>query len=101
MDGQSGRDIEQLPAGTDSVRILGDSEPLAEAIVKAVSGATGCDPLELPPLDRTIDTDALNMLLRDRARTGPVMLQFQYAGFEVSTDGSVVAVTDLNQDESS
>jgi hypothetical protein len=99
MDGQSSRDREQLPAGTDSVRILGDSEPIAEAVVKVVSGAADCDPLELPPLDRTIDTDALNTLLRDRARTGPVMLQFQYAGFEVSTDGSTVAVTELGQDE--
>ena len=101
MDGQSGRDMEQLPADTDSVRILGDSEPLAEAIVKAVSGAANCGPLELPPLDRTIDTDALNLLLRDSTRASPVMLQFQYAGFEISTDGYIVAVSDVDHDEPS
>lgn len=63
------------------------SRPVSEAIVSAVSHASDRDPLELPPLQRTIDTDALDSMFSraavDRSRCLGE-LTFEYAGHRVT-----------------
>jgi hypothetical protein len=54
-------------------------------IVEAVARTSGGDPLELPPLQGTVDTDALDALYADAsddAGSAPAM-RFSYAGYQV------------------
>lgn len=55
----------------------------AERIIHSVAEQTNTDPLELPLLYKTIDTDALDAFLT-KAETGEI--QFQYAGQTVSVE---------------
>lgn len=59
------------------------------AIVEAVAAATGRDPLELPPLEASIDSDALNafVLSGTSKSANGVRVTFDYADTEVSMDG--------------
>ncbi|SFG10417.1 hypothetical protein SAMN04488063_1431 [Halopelagius inordinatus] len=52
------------------------------AVVEAVSAAVETPPLELPPLARAIDPDALNALFTD-SRPGS-QVEFRYAGCVVT-----------------
>lgn len=60
----------------------------SERVVRVVADETGVDPLDLPPLYDTIDTDALNAAV-DGLESGSV--RFDYAGLSVTVggDGSV------------
>lgn len=79
----------------DVVRLdwTGFDEP-SSGIVEAVARATDLRPTELPPLHRTVETDALNVLLSsDGADVGaPLRVSFRYAGrlVTVSATGDVV-----------
>ena len=61
------------------------SEPPTVAVVEAVAAATDRTPTELPLLQNTLDTDALNALLT--GETASVTISFQYAGVIVSASG--------------
>lgn len=56
------------------------------AIVEAVAAVTNHPVTELPPLQRAIDTDALDTLLT--GRTASVTISFQYADATVRVDGN-------------
>jgi hypothetical protein len=64
----------------------------AERVVRVVADEADVDPLDLPPLYSTIDTDALDTVI-DTVPTGSV--QFRYAGYYVTVEGDgSVEVTD-------
>jgi hypothetical protein len=74
-------------ANSATVRHGGEeSDRPAVMIVEAVSAATGRPTAELPPLQETIDTDALNALLN--GQPSAVTVSFRYAGTVVSVSGN-------------
>ncbi|MCU4975984.1 hypothetical protein OB955_25245 [Halobacteria archaeon AArc-m2/3/4] len=58
------------------------------AVVSAVAEASGADPLELPPLGRAIDPDALNELFTGRSESTVAEVTFQYADYDVTVRGN-------------
>ena len=58
-------------------------EPPSERVVRGVSNAAGCDPLELPPLFGAIDPDALDATIRSLS-DGTV--SFRFVGYDVTVD---------------
>lgn len=70
-------------------------ESMIALIVDALAEATGADPTEMPPLERTVDTDALEQLV---ARSG-TSVSFEHAGASVSvTEDGVVQASPLPVD---
>jgi len=66
-----------------------NKETPVTAVIEAVAEATDSDPLDLPPLYESVDSDALNTLFKGSETS--VQVVFQYAGFEVVVqDGEVV-----------
>lgn len=62
------------------------------AIMEAVSALKGSDPVDLDPLHRTADPDAIDELLAgDNPENGPFEISFQYASIRVSArrDGTI------------
>ncbi|UPW00076.1 hypothetical protein M0R88_16370 [Halorussus gelatinilyticus] len=63
----------------------------SEAVVLAVADARNCDPVELPPLNDTLDPDALDALFAEtvagRPRTGG-RITFEYDDCTVAVFGS-------------
>lgn len=66
----------------------GDETTPVYAVVTAVASVTGEDPCDLPPLARTVDPDALNVLLSSAAVADETTVQFEYAGQTVVVRGS-------------
>jgi len=68
----------------------------SESVIRAVSAATGKDPMSMRPLSRVIDPDALDQLFTPRERVGPdapeSCVTFQYVGCTVIVwaDGRIV-----------
>lgn len=58
-----------------------NKETPVTAVIEAVAEATESDPLDLPPLYESVDSDALNTLFNGSETS--VQVVFQYAGFEV------------------
>lgn len=90
MDGnQTSTDPGDVPLGTDR------SEQPSVAIVETVAMATDSDPLEMPPLHRYVDVDALDALVagsEDRPE-GHVRVSFRYDGVDVVVrDGGRVEI---------
>ena len=71
----------------------GVAEPISSAIVDAVAAAAGVDPLELPPLNRSIDPDALDALFApgvgDSYQTGTVECRHGDYEIRVVCDGDI------------
>ncbi|AGB39220.1 DUF7504 family protein [Natronococcus occultus] len=70
------------------------------AIIKRVANETGISPLELPPLNETVDVDALDRLLEDGDPDRPwPTLVFRYVDYRVrvGADGEI-EVTDPDED---
>lgn len=70
----------------------GDESAVATSVVVSVAAVAGVEPLSLPPLQQSIDTDALEAVVGvDRARGADVTVRFTYAGYRVTVeaDGSV------------
>ena len=70
-----------------------DAVPPSVAVVETVSDATGIDPIELPTLNDSIDTDALDALCSGDSRdTREITVSFLYADCEVTVlaDGTVL-----------
>jgi hypothetical protein len=55
-------------------------------IVETVAAATGRPTIELPPLQGTLDTDALDTLLNGRQSS--VTVSFRYADTAISVNGN-------------
>lgn len=77
---------------TNSTENFHGPDAAIEAIVNAVAAAEGTSPLELQPLARVIDPDAIGALVR----TGEdVTVEFAYCGYRVCVSGDgVVTVSD-------
>lgn len=73
------------------VTVTWTSEPEstpATTVISAVAEVTDSDPIELPPLYHTIETDALNRLFLSKRSDPEIQVSFQYEGCEVTIDGS-------------
>ena len=71
------------------------------SIVLAIATIEGVDPADLPPLDYTVDTDALDALFGSRDGRGARMdgsLTFEYEGYRVTTASEEI-VFDPSPDE--
>jgi hypothetical protein len=70
------------------------------AIVEAVAAATNREPIDLPPLQETIEADALGTLLDGRSSS--VTVSFRYADTDVSAtgDGSIEVRVDRHPEGS-
>ncbi|WP_170977470.1 HalOD1 output domain-containing protein [Halorussus salinisoli] len=79
-------------------RHVGDESP-TEAVVNAVAAARDCEPTDLPPLNDTIDPDALDGLFADTI-TGPAReggrIVFEYGGCTVTLLGTGDVRVDVN-----
>lgn len=76
-------------ADTEGIRrAWRDVDRPSEAVVELVADATDSDPLELPVLHDTVDTDALDALYgTDDEQLRDVAVEFSYAGFDVTVAG--------------
>lgn len=76
---------------------FGEDPSVASSVVTAVARANGVDPTELPPLQETVDGDALDALFAS-SETGPggPKVVIHYAGYLVTVegDGTVTASPD-------
>lgn len=75
--------------GDELAAELGDS--LIESIVFAVSALTDTDPVEMEPLHRVVDVDALEELFAPKADgtpRGDGIISFTYGGCEVTVRGN-------------
>lgn len=86
-----GTDGPPLPTPIVTRRVE-DDENLALSIVEAVAAASNVPPDELPRLEDTIDTDALNDLFAGRSSEGRVT--FRFAGYRVSVFGDEIRIYD-------
>jgi len=79
------------PRCAESLAAWDDAVSPSVGIIEAVAAATAQHPTDLPPLQRHIDTDALDSLLRTEG-PGVVRLSFRYATVEVmaASDGALV-----------
>lgn len=88
------RDADPGPSGT-VVRVQHDFQEdssVASSVVTAVSKADGVDPSDLPPLQETVDGDALDALFaRSSTGTDGPRVAFHYAGHRVTveSDGAI------------
>lgn len=88
--------VESFDGSESSVTYDADREERpSTAVVNAVAEAVGRDPTELPPLQRTIDADALDEMfgetLGGRPRTsGSVTFEYCGCSVVVLADGEVV-----------
>lgn len=62
-----------------------------EQVILAVAETTGTDPLDLPPLYDTIDSDALDTLADDMT-TGTI--SFTYVGYDITVHSDGTATID-------
>ena len=71
---------------------LGSGESVTTSVIVSVAAVSGAEPTALPPLQRTVDTDALEAVVGSahEAETD-LSVSFGYAGYRVSveTDGSI------------
>ncbi len=88
------------PSGTYRTEFDFVTRTASEAIVSAVADARDCDPLELPPLFHTIDTDALDSVVarqRGPRRQETVRVEFEYANYAVTVHS--VGTVELERSE--
>lgn len=71
--------------------LRGTSVAPSEAVVGRVANREGVDPLALDPLYGTLDTDALDALVRSVDGTGAdCRVEFSYHGYDVTVTGEGV-----------
>jgi hypothetical protein len=61
-------------------------ETCSGLLLRTVAGYEGVDPVDLPPLQETVDVDALERLV-DSADNDALTVTFDYCGYEVTVDG--------------
>lgn len=59
------------------------SDPV-EAIVRVVAAVAGTDPTDLPPLFESVDSNALDALVRSAADGDSLRVSFAYDGYDVT-----------------
>lgn len=87
-------------ANVDATTQPVQQEPFVQQVVEAVAEAEGVDPVELEPLCKVIDTDALESLFRPQLTVGAVpdpesVARFEYCGYEVTV--SAVGTVSLTE----
>ena len=95
-----GRDHREDEETNESYRTRFDpgDHSASEAVIAAVSAATGTDAMELPPLYDAVDPDALINLVRPTTTGGgrfPGTVTFEYADALVTVDGRGTVEVDL------
>lgn len=90
-DGSAGAD-----ASHTTVRQGEESDRPTVAVVEAVAATTGRPTGELPPLQETLNADALNTLLN--GQPSAVTVSFRYAGTVVSVSGKDGVEVRVNED---
>lgn len=75
----------------------GGGGSIVASVIDSVASVRGTDPLSLPPLHGTIDTDALVALLDSTGADADVVtVEFEYAGCRIVVDGSgLIQISDL------
>mgnify|MGYP006289413123 FL=1 len=78
--------------GDDQCRtVVAEDERISEAVVRLVATVDGTDPLDLPPLGRVLDSDALDAVFEPvpgRSATTSRSLTFSYHGYTLTVDGT-------------
>lgn len=69
-----------------------EETPPSRATFVAVAEAKDCDPLDLPPLTRAIDPDALDAFLDESGAPGRYVTEFEYAECLVTVTAEDVRV---------
>lgn len=78
------------------------TEPVSTTVITAIADTKDVDPTELPPLYYAIDPDALDQVFQSHVQSGPVQVQFTFAGCDVTvTSDSQVTVTPTDADNES
>lgn len=73
-------------------------EPISVGVVRAVAVLENASPMELLPLYRAIDPEALDALV-ESSPVVPGRIEFAYCGYEVIVrDGAYVTVVDPEDD---
>jgi hypothetical protein len=73
---------------------LDDDEEPSDGVYAAVAEASERSPMDLPPLARTVDPDALDALLTDRPGASEVTLE--YGGYQVTVTAAAVHLEPLD-----
>ena len=71
---------------------LDAGEPVTTSVIVSVAAVDGAEPTALPPLHRTIDTDALEAVVCSAHEADtPLRVSFRYAGYRITveSDGSI------------
>ncbi|WP_226479136.1 HalOD1 output domain-containing protein [Natrinema amylolyticum] len=71
----------------DCVNTCSQESSVVVDIIQTVSSKEDCDPSELPPLNDSIDSDALG-----RLATADTTIHFTYCGHEITIENSEVTV---------
>lgn len=75
--------------GAPQTRFDFSEQSPVHAVVTAVAAREDADPCDLPPLERAIDTDALeNLLTSSGRRSGDRRVTFAYCGYAVTVRSS-------------
>lgn len=67
------------------------NERPSDAVVRLVASVRECDPLDLEPLGRAIDPDALDALFAERPDgldAGSATVSFSYCGYALTINGT-------------
>lgn len=81
-----------------------EEEPVSQTIVSIVSEMATCDPIELDPLYKYIDPDALNRLFhsgRHGADRDDIFLEFTYMTYCITVTGNYVHVSEESEENGS
>lgn len=96
-----GTDSEASDCGMELTYEVDPSERVSSGVVAAVAAASNADPLQIEPLAKQIDPEALDALFADQhdgtKRMGGTV-SFPFSGYEVTVTGDGV-VTVLSPDE--
>ncbi len=86
------RGTDAVTDGDDQCRtVVAGDERVSEAVVRLAATVDGTDPLELPPLGRVLDSDALDAVFEPvpgRSETTNRSLTFSYHDYTVTVDGT-------------
>lgn len=76
---------EKLATEHRGIHEWGGDTSITTSVVSSVAAVAGVEPTALPPLQKSLDTDALEAILNS-AREDGVSIAFTYAGRRVTVD---------------
>jgi len=71
---------------------LEEDEEVGTAIIHAISVFKDCSPTSLPPLQETVNVDALNKLVHSKSNSNP-QISFLYNNIQVSIQDEHISVS--------